>query len=294
MTSTDAYEEVLALFSRFDTNNDRVLSYEELRELLLIIDVAPQDIHSVFSDVDRDGSGKVEIDEFVDWVWNERPIFQEKLIGTLATAKRTLLKIDERLRSEGYTREQLFQQAARSRPDKLYRQDVADMMLGWGDAELTQTVIDQAFTLFDWNGDYGVDINEFLSTFDKEVSAARLTEQSTQGHSQGLSETSETVQVTVEVPYSALAGQMLSVPYNGQMYTVAIPSDAIPGGTFEASFDVFGTMNATSTDAPRTLEVIVPAEVYAGQWFSVDHEGVARSFMCPVGCGPGDRVSVEF
>lgn len=290
--SKSTYDEVLDLFKRFDTNGDGLLSFDELRELLMTIGLDPREVPVLFRKIDTDRDGKVDCQEFLNWVWDEQSDWQEKLIGSVATAKRALLRIDHTLQSQGARLEDLFRQEALSRPDYMLKQDVIAMMKKY-DQMLTDETLESAFTLFDWDGNGGVDLNEFMATFNREVLEAQKAGQEPYAAG-GTAGTAGTVRVPVDVPYSAVTGQTLAVDYNGQTYYVTVPSDAVPGGKFEAVLDVSGAAHVSSVPAGRTQEVIVPGNVYAGQWFSVNRGGVERSFMCPAGSGPGDVVSVTF
>merc|ERR1712232_1324089 len=59
---------VWAAFKVFDTNNDNMLSLDELREVLNAegVDIGGKTAEEIMAEVDKDGSGQIEFHEFMD------------------------------------------------------------------------------------------------------------------------------------------------------------------------------------------------------------------------------------
>jgi len=158
------FNETINLFNRFDQNKDGVIGYDELRELLTVIGVEAQNISQVFDAIDLNKDGRIDWNEFVDWVNREASSVQEKLVGSGAVAAYALQKIQAVLQSQGAPLETLFAAECTHDRNYLYKDDVFRMMLKY-DATLTQPTLEQAFTAFDTDGNGGVDLNEFLRAF---------------------------------------------------------------------------------------------------------------------------------
>jgi Ca2+-binding EF-hand superfamily protein len=63
-------EQLKRQFDKLDTNGDRTLSFEEMRSILRTenVSLTDTDLELLFSEVDKDRSGTVNFDEFVDYI----------------------------------------------------------------------------------------------------------------------------------------------------------------------------------------------------------------------------------
>lgn len=60
-----------AVFKKWDLNGDGTLSIEELREVLATLDITGKVFDEIFTALDKNRNGTVEVDEFLTWVFGE-------------------------------------------------------------------------------------------------------------------------------------------------------------------------------------------------------------------------------
>ena len=66
MSTGISEEEMQRIFKQFDTNNDGKISSAELGEALRTLgSTTPDEIHSMMAELDTDGDGYIDYDEFV-------------------------------------------------------------------------------------------------------------------------------------------------------------------------------------------------------------------------------------
>ena len=73
-------ENLRAAFKHFDTNGDGIISREELNNAIGSggLDVSKEEIDRVLAEVDKDGNGEIDYDEFVDMLTT---LAQPKVMG---------------------------------------------------------------------------------------------------------------------------------------------------------------------------------------------------------------------
>eukprot|EP00930_Biecheleria_cincta_P068775 TRINITY_DN56611_c0_g1_i1.p1 TRINITY_DN56611_c0_g1~~TRINITY_DN56611_c0_g1_i1.p1 ORF type:complete len:328 (-),score=74.09 TRINITY_DN56611_c0_g1_i1:128-1087(-) len=308
------YNEVINLFHRFDTNGDGVIGYDELRELLLVIGVDPSDISQVFDQIDTNKDGQVDWDEFVAWVWSENSTTQEALVGSNAVAAHTLQYIDEILRSQASSLEALFAAECRTTPNYLYKEDIFRMLLKY-DANLTESTLNSAFAVFDFDGNGGVDLNEFLYAFRQQTSQQAPAEEPAKAAMRVL-QYIHTVLQQQGAPLEDLFRQECRIApgflYKEECFNMLLKYDrTLSWESLEEAFKVFdwdgnGAIDlseflrgflvqaappAVST-ARQEVQVEIPAGYYAGTTFSMSYSGQTYYVQVPQGYAPGQMLKV--
>eukprot|EP00929_Paragymnodinium_shiwhaense_P001575 TRINITY_DN101811_c0_g1_i1.p1 TRINITY_DN101811_c0_g1~~TRINITY_DN101811_c0_g1_i1.p1 ORF type:complete len:322 (+),score=48.85 TRINITY_DN101811_c0_g1_i1:200-1165(+) len=61
-------EQIIEVFRKFDVNGDGVITQDELARLLRALNLDPASLADGFDAMDRNGDGKLQYEEFVDWV----------------------------------------------------------------------------------------------------------------------------------------------------------------------------------------------------------------------------------
>ena len=66
--SSQEYDEAMQAFKLFDTNNDGMISPEELKKAMatLNLETDPAKVEQLFKDLDKDGSGTIDYIEFAN------------------------------------------------------------------------------------------------------------------------------------------------------------------------------------------------------------------------------------
>jgi len=312
------YTEVINLFHRFDANGDGIIGYDELRELLLIIGVEPGDISQVFDQIDTNKDGKVDWDEFVAWVWSENSSMQEALVGSSAVAAHTLQYIDEVLRKQASSLEALFAAECKSTPNYLYKEDIFRMLLKY-DPSLSEASLNAAFAVFDFDGNGGVDLNEFLYAFrqqtNQQAAAAPPAEESAKAAMRVLHYI-HTVLQQQGAPLEDLFRQECRTSpgflYKEECFNMLLKYDSsLSWEALEEAFKVFDWDGNGAIDlsefirgfltqaappdvsaAQQEVQVEIPAGYYAGMTFSMSYSGQTYYVQVPQGYAPGHTLKV--
>ena len=73
MTSWEDLYRLKGVFDRFDEDQNGTIDRDEFAQFLAAIgkQMSSDQVATGFAQIDRDGSGQIEFDEFVDW-WEQR------------------------------------------------------------------------------------------------------------------------------------------------------------------------------------------------------------------------------
>jgi len=72
MSKEAAREQVLAVFEQSDTNKDGSISADELKALFTALGMKGETADATFANVDKNNDGKLDFEEFLDWVFTEK------------------------------------------------------------------------------------------------------------------------------------------------------------------------------------------------------------------------------
>lgn len=72
MSKEAAREEILAVFEQSDTNKDGSISADELKGLFKALGMKEETAGATFANVDKNNDGKLDFEEFLDWVFTEK------------------------------------------------------------------------------------------------------------------------------------------------------------------------------------------------------------------------------
>jgi hypothetical protein len=72
MSKEAAREEILAVFEQSDTNKDGSISADELKGLFKALGMKEETAAATFANVDKNNDGKLDFEEFLDWVFTEK------------------------------------------------------------------------------------------------------------------------------------------------------------------------------------------------------------------------------
>eukprot|EP00441_Pelagodinium_beii_P021870 CAMPEP_0197665174 /NCGR_PEP_ID=MMETSP1338-20131121/59073_1 /TAXON_ID=43686 ORGANISM="Pelagodinium beii, Strain RCC1491" /NCGR_SAMPLE_ID=MMETSP1338 /ASSEMBLY_ACC=CAM_ASM_000754 /LENGTH=252 /DNA_ID=CAMNT_0043243941 /DNA_START=45 /DNA_END=803 /DNA_ORIENTATION=- len=97
MSQTDF---VLAIFKRYDANGDGCISKKELGKILEKIDRESSDIASVVDHIDTNGDGKIQLEEFMDWILGDSADARHKHLILEGYAQVTQEKLEKHHRLE--------------------------------------------------------------------------------------------------------------------------------------------------------------------------------------------------
>ena len=101
------------------------------------------------------------------------------------------------------------------------------------------------------------------------------------------------VLMTVAIPAGLQPGDSMSIEAAGQTFTVLVPDGCSAGMDLEVDLNVEEEAAASTSSATQQVELVVPAGIWPGDPFSVEHDGGVFEICCPEGCAAGDAILVD-
>jgi len=269
-TDQQSIDEVWTLFQAADTDGNGVLSYDELHRILLAIGTPPEEVGVIWRACDTNGDGWVDFNEFFSWTFGETVVKQERMLGSVAVARRLYKRIRDQLGSRGVSAEALFQAADLDKNGQLGKGELVKMLMEF-DPTLTDSVLEEAFSFVDDNGNGWIDVNEFTEVI----------------HGKKQPWSMETQKVQVTCPYGSYPGSTVKITHAGSEYEVAVPAGVRPGEAFYADVQVAAQQPAAVTSQVEEVQVAVPYGYSAGHTLAIEHKGQTYNVTIPNGMSGG-------
>ncbi len=148
----DEMNDVKSLFDEFDTDGGGEIGEEELRSLIQMLGVTMNDeeLAATMRELDGDGSGEVDFQEFYKW-WRD-----PRTEGMLSKCKERMHAVKDR-----------FDEVDVDNSGSLDRDEVRELCEKMLDVELTEEQLDAGMAEMDGDGGGEVDFNEFYIWWDR-------------------------------------------------------------------------------------------------------------------------------
>eukprot|EP00760_Papus_ankaliazontas_P038176 PhM_4_TR8909/c0_g1_i1/m.96856 len=161
--SADEVARIKETFGAFDSNKDGVLSKDEFKGVLVRMDIklTPEDVDLFFKEVDTDGSGEIELSEFVDCYNSLLDLAEEEVQKSI----RMLETTTSFSRSEIEAMYEHFKNVSSSivSDGAIDRDEFRQMMIQGNVASWNTFLLDGLFRMFDTDSNGAITFSEFVA-----------------------------------------------------------------------------------------------------------------------------------